>query len=141
MTKEELAARLNGRQYGHEITEAESIEARSARLVVVFGYSDDNTEFIGAFHDEVPSWDETEIYVSKSGVLPKHDKEDCSCDFCGYEEAKSKCELITARLASGPYVWETKIPHATFEIMEDGDVYCRGIVFSIDDIRAMPAVL
>jgi hypothetical protein len=33
------------------------------------------------------------------------------------------------------WVYETKIPHATFIIKEDDDNYCRGIVFSIDDLK------
>ena len=28
----------------------------------------------------------------------------------------------------------TDIPHKTFDIMEDGEIYCRGIVFSLDDL-------
>jgi DNA-binding XRE family transcriptional regulator len=29
---------------------------------------------------------------------------------------------------------KTDIPHATFDITEDGELFCRGIVFSIDDL-------
>ena len=39
MTKEELAAKLNGREYGQEITDAESTEAGKAGLLVIFGAS------------------------------------------------------------------------------------------------------
>ena len=41
MTKEELAATLNGREYNHEITKEEEAEARENGLVVIFGASDD----------------------------------------------------------------------------------------------------
>lgn len=50
MTKEELAARLDGREYGSEMTEDEEAEAKEAGLLVIFGYSDDSIEFRGAFH-------------------------------------------------------------------------------------------
>jgi hypothetical protein len=37
----------------------------------------------------------------------------------------------------GGYSWqyETDIPHATFEIVEDGEKYCKGIVFNLADIK------
>ena len=34
-----------------------------------------------------------------------------------------------------PWTYETNIPHAEFVMYEDGDPYCRGIVFSMDSIR------
>jgi hypothetical protein len=30
--------------------------------------------------------------------------------------------------------YETDIPHATFDVLEDGEVYCRGIVFALADL-------
>ncbi len=34
------------------------------------------------------------------------------------------------------YSWtfRTDIPHATFEVVEDGEPYCRGIVFALADV-------
>ncbi len=43
MTKEELAALINGRKYRHELTDKEEKAAKDARLVVVFGASDDRS--------------------------------------------------------------------------------------------------
>lgn len=42
MIAKELAQLLNGRQYGKEITQLEEAEAKRSKLVVLFGYSDDN---------------------------------------------------------------------------------------------------
>lgn len=33
------------------------------------------------------------------------------------------------------WAYVTEIPHETFMVYEDGESYCRGIVFSIDDVR------
>ena len=33
------------------------------------------------------------------------------------------------------WILETEIPHSTFVIMEDGETYCRGIVFSLEDVK------
>jgi hypothetical protein len=32
---------------------------------------------------------------------------------------------------------ETEIPHETFDIMEDGELFCRGVVFHVDDVKAV----
>jgi hypothetical protein len=43
---------------------------------------------------------------------------------------------IEAVWAEDGYSWtyRTDIPHATFEITEDGEPYCRGIVFALADL-------
>jgi len=33
------------------------------------------------------------------------------------------------------FTYTTNIEHETFDIMEDGDTYCRGIVFSLDSMN------
>ena len=43
----EFANRLNGREYGQELTPAEAQRAKEAGIVVVFGASDDLMEFRG----------------------------------------------------------------------------------------------
>ena len=43
---------------------------------------------------------------------------------------------ITAVWDTDGYSWiyQTDIPHATFEIVEDGAPYCRGIIFALADV-------
>lgn len=53
MNRDKMAALLNGRSYGEEITENECAIAQAHGLVVVFGYSDDNVELRRAIHDEI----------------------------------------------------------------------------------------
>ena len=52
-----FAEKLGTRQIGKEITKEEEAEAKAAGLVVVFGYSDDGTEFRGAIRDEAGTGD------------------------------------------------------------------------------------
>jgi hypothetical protein len=129
----ELAQLLNGRQYGNEITRDEMQLARENSLVVVFGYSDDNMEFCGAIDDEVSCYDGGDAHVSATGLLLNK----CDCEDCPYfQEQKRSAKKITAVWGRGGYSWiyETQIPHVTFDITEDGEKYCRGIVFSLSDI-------
>jgi hypothetical protein len=32
---------------------------------------------------------------------------------------------------------ETEIPHENFNIMEDGELFCRGVVFHVDNVKAV----
>ena len=52
MTAKELAEKLNGREYGNDITDEEATAAKKAGLLVIYGYSDDNIEFRGIIYDE-----------------------------------------------------------------------------------------
>jgi hypothetical protein len=133
----ELAARLNGREYGNEITKEEEAEAKQNNLVVCFGYSDDITEFRGAIDEECGAGD------------------DASHEFFWHSRT-SKFRVITQRedynnlIANGwvpPKIWfsvrvewcpddvktswrlTSSIPYESFEIYEDGDLYCIGCVF------------
>ena len=79
LTKEELAAQLNGRSYGSEITLAECEVADESGLVVVVGYSDDGAVFHGAIHDEADAYDGGRIELTQAGIFQSecHDGTDC----------------------------------------------------------------
>ena len=135
MTTKELAAMLDGNQYGKEITKEQEALAKDNGLVVVYGYSDDNVELAGAFDDEVGAFDGTTLYVTREGVLQEPD---CGYDGCKYfEAAKANAQEIKAIWGNtGNPCWsfETTIPHETFRIYEDEELFCVGIVFSVDQI-------
>ncbi|KZL88683.1 hypothetical protein [Clostridium magnum] len=130
MDIKEFANLLSGRQYGKEITKEEEQLAKEFGFVVVFGYSDDVVIFEGAISDEAGCYEGREIYIDSNGIF-----EGCECE-CKYSIlAKEKAKAIEA-IWGKEYSWEykTSIPHETFEIFEDGEKYCRGIVFDIKDL-------
>lgn len=135
MTSKELAALLDGNKYGNEITREQVALAAENGLVVVFGYSDDNVELCGAFNDEVGAFDGTTFHVTRDGVLPEPE---CGYDKCKYfEAAKASAREIKAIWGNtGNPCWsfETDIPHETFNIYEDEELFCVGIVFAVHDI-------
>lgn len=137
MDVKELAAKLNGREYCREITDEEAKQAKEAGLVVVFGASDDLIEFRGAIRDEGEA--PGDVLIDTKGVLPSWDSASESEESAQeYFERKAKARTIEALFAKDPgYTWiyKTDIPHETFEIVEDGEPYCRGIVFSINDLK------
>lgn len=135
MTAKELAAMITGREYGDEIAQEEINQAAEAGLVVVYGYSDDNVELRGAIDDEVECYNGGIIRVTKSGVLWTPD---CGQDDCPYFAiAKRNAKTIFAKWHDeGNPCWsfEIDIPHETFKIFEDGELFCIGIVFSVEDL-------
>lgn len=141
-TKEALAALLSGREYREEMSKFEAAQAKAAGLVVVFGWSDDNVELRGAIDDEVGAFDGTTVRATPLGLLKHWD----SVDHDDEAEAETYFEMKRAGFreikvlwaAEPDYSWtfKTDIPHATFEITEDGEPYCRGIVFALTDVFA-----
>lgn len=139
MTKEQLAAMLNGREYGAEITKAEAMQAKTDGLLVIYGASDDLVEFDGAFCDEASAYEGAVVRVYPEGILQAWEdlEKDDEDDVEGYFADKKRSIQVTADWDTQGYSWviETDIPHATFEIMDDGEKYCRGIVIAVSDIK------
>jgi len=140
LTTKELAALLNGREIDDEITEAESKRAKENNLVVVYGASDDLMEFEGAIYDEMGAYQGTTVRLNKNGIVdcPRDADRDICYENCPYfHQVLKSAKTIKAIWGERNIDWtyETDIPHETFDIMEDGEVYCRGIVFSMDDLQ------
>jgi hypothetical protein len=138
MTTREFADKMNGREYGSEITREEEQLAKENGLVIVFGYSDDNMEFRGAINDEVGCYDGGEAKVTEKGILGEPPcSEDCDSNRCPYyASAKKNAKTIRAVWCakdSASWTYKTDIPHETFNIFEDGELFCIGIVFALAD--------
>lgn len=137
VTKEEFALMLTGREYGEEMTKIDETSAKNSGLVVIFGYSDDNVELRGSINDEVGCYNGAVFRLHRNGVLQSHDSRDCECEYCGYDDLAKRCAEIEALWCKeGDYSWtyKTELPHATFEIVEDGGPFCRGIVIEAKDL-------
>ena len=136
-TKETLAALLNGREYRSEITKEETAEAKASGLVVVFGYSDDNAEMVGAINDEVGCYEGGDFRVDAKGLLEdweeleKRHKEEVAI----WLQRDERAFTVKAIWDQDGYSWtyKTSLPHATFDILKDGEKYCRGIVFELPE--------
>lgn len=137
MTKEELAAQLNGLEYPALIPGALIVAAQSSGLVILCGASDDLMEFYGARREEIGCYDGGTAFVNADGVLPDRDCLDGDDEIAEYTARKQTARAIEALWCKEPgYSWtyKTDIPHATFEVVEDGGPYCRGIVFALPDL-------
>lgn len=136
MTAKELAQALDGREISCEIDELYEKRACESGLVVVFGYSDDNAEFRGAIDDEVGCFEGGTIRLTKEGVIQEPD---CGEEDCKYfKECTKGAKTIEAvwddNEVGAAWSYKTDIPHGTFNIYEDGELFCVGIVFSVEDL-------
>ena len=134
MNQKEVAALLNGRQYRDEITPEIMFSIKETDIVIVFGASDDLMEFRGAANDEIGCYDGGNAYLDSGGLIENK----CCEDDCHYFKEKKKAAIVIEALwdSEDPYSWtyKTEIPHTTFNIHEDDELYCRGIVFNLSDV-------
>ena len=143
MNIQEFASMLNGRQYSNEMTKQEEAQAKELGFVVIFGCSDDLCELRGAIDDEVDCYDGGEFSINSAGIVARPD---CDC-----EHARKWHNQQFASAAAIEVVWcprnqndevemtwgyrlPESIPHATFDILDDEEHYCRGVVFELKSV-------
>jgi hypothetical protein len=112
-------------------------QAINSGLVIVFGSSNDRMVIEGAIGDDLEAMGGRTISVYKYSVLGSKDDIHNDKDLNKWLKNKSASKEIDAMWACDDnYSWtyKTDIPHATFAILKAGSSYCRGIVFSVDEI-------
>ena len=137
LSKELLAGLLTGRKYGSEMAKEEEQQAKAAGLIVIFGASDDLMEFRGLVDDERGYYPGRVALIDAAGLLPvREDVEDDDVlkDFFAREPAARAVEALWCVEEGYSWTFRTNVPHATFEIVEDGEPYCRGIVIDVADL-------
>lgn len=97
-------------QYRKELSLMAAAVAEENGLVVVFGASDDLCEIRGAEDDEIDCFDGGEATIAGAKVKINWNED-------GYS-----------------WTYDTDVPHECFDVYEDDEKYCRGIVFSILDV-------
>jgi hypothetical protein len=135
-----IADSLKDLEYPVRIPSATVAAAKEAGLVIVYGASDDLMEFDGAIYDEVGVNNGGTVQVDIEGLIPDFeslDKDDQAA-LKTYFVRDGNGKTIEALWCAEPeYSWtyKTDIPHETFEVWEDGEHYCRGIVFQLADCK------
>ena len=126
LTHDDFAKKINGREYGNEITKEEINQARENGLVMVYGSSDDLMEFVGAIEEEVNCLTGGYFRINSKNLKVKK----------GDVTSKNKIYADwNNRNKNASWCYDTEIHHSTFNIYEYGELYCIGIVFSIYDLH------
>lgn len=138
LTASEAATRLDGGEYSNEGSHELFAEMKAAGLVAVFGASDDLMELRGAVHDEVGCYGGGIAYFTKDGLLTNDCDSDDRCPY--FHKIREAAAPIESLWDDGGFSWryKTSIPHHEFKIFEDGEPYCEGIVFALQDVEAQP---
>lgn len=139
MTIQEFAKQLQGREYPFEPRKEEVAMAKANRWVIVFGASDDLVEFRGAVYDEdgAPGVH----LIGKSGLLQQPDDEemetlrkfghDWNTDISNRALIRITSHWMPNDPKGASWAYEVNADHATFDVMEDGEIYCRGMVVAL----------
>ena len=138
LTKEDVVKELNGTKYPLYPTEEQKQSWKDAGLVVVYGASDDLCELAGAIYDEQGA--PGEVLLNRNGTIFEYPLDCDSCEDCRFvqKEKENTVKLLSAWDKEGySFIFHINVPYATFDIIDedDGSKYCRGIVFSLDDLR------
>jgi hypothetical protein len=134
----ELAALLNGREYGSELAEMEELQARKDGLLVIFGYSDDNIELRGAFRDEIGANNGRTLFLHRTGIIDRSEAEDCDRCRERLKEQADQCVAVPCLWNANGWSWWITPPSlptvGTFEIYDGGEPYCRGLVLTVAEL-------
>lgn len=119
---QDMAMKMSGVQHGNE--EQFRDELREKNMSIIFGYSDDCMEADGVMYDEYPVFD-----GGSAAIL-----DECFVAVAGH--AYTEVFAIWNDDKDGAsWRYEAEFPHAEFLIFDGEELYCRGIVFSIDDLK------
>lgn len=125
ITAKELAEKLNGRAYGDGF---DDVKQRKAVWLLFTVHLMISWSLMGAIYDEGGCFDGGRVYFDRNGVD---------------QEGEERANWIDAVWCDGmnrdglPAAWtyKTDIPCEHFDIWEDGEIYCVGLVFSIEDLK------
>jgi hypothetical protein len=137
MTKEQFAGLLNRRQYSKEITKDECQLAKKNGLLVAFGHSDDCLELRGILHDEYYSYDGSieHFGINQNNQLVHiSDETVASLKEWGVKTFSIQAIWCPTSIDSSWLITTDDLPFATFDIFEDDNLFCRGIVIDKQDI-------
>jgi hypothetical protein len=140
MTKEDASALLHGREYRNEMTRTEEEIFRDSGLVIAIGQSDDIGGLFGAISDEIGAYNGGEARLirlrGKLIIRPTQDNED-ELIICGWVPPKIVAAIKFEWCPSdfeGSWRISANVPFSTFDITEDGKLFCRGVVIETDGL-------
>jgi len=148
MTVKQWAEKLNGREYREEVSGEEQKQMADDGVIAAYGASDNLLEFRGALYDEYSAWEgaEAKLFKNNNGMVELY-CDDRNDNFRGDQLLLTAAQIVKMLIIKATWApnelpdtsWliETSIPHEHFDIMEDGALYCRGIVFHMNDVPAV----
>ena len=152
-TKEEFALRLHRNECSNllpgecynETKDNDRAIAKENGFIVMYGQGDSDVIICGAAEGEFCTYEGSTIYTIDDRII----ENEILCDFTleyshetlvkslvkhGFVKTTKKINVIWSK-SEIQWKFETDIPHATFDIMEGSEIFCRGIVISQEDLK------
>lgn len=129
-----VAKQLQGCQYPLRLGKETKSQLRDAGIVIVHGASDDIMSFKGAIDDEVSCYEGGTAMVDAEGLLDENTEDMSEDELRHHLDRKARAKAIHALWSdhAGPaWTYNTEIRCETFEMLDDGEAYCIGLVFSL----------
>ncbi|MCD7826327.1 MAG: hypothetical protein LUH14_10270 [Clostridiaceae bacterium] len=138
MNIKKFAKSISGKEYGTpQFTKEEIQIAKNNKWVIVYGASDDLMELDGYIHDETEVYDGGIVHIQLpynhesgsvigGGVVGNYGLQNVMSIIAKWCEDKDSDGNVIS------WTYDTSVPHEEFNIFEDGEIYCRGIVFAAD---------
>lgn len=145
MNTTEIANKLDGIEYPPRVPKDIEAAAKTAGVVIAYGCSDDLVELHGAIREELDAYNGVAFMVTHQGLFPNVDRlienyrgpdlVNALRNYFAMEGYEVEIEALWGAEPDISWTFKTTIPHETFNIMEDGAVFCRGIVFRLEDVK------
>jgi hypothetical protein len=134
-----FAKRISGQEYPLNDRALDLDYAKANNLVICFGASDDLLELRGAIYEEIGAYEGTFVYVVNGKVITESDFEDKHFEAFEILNIPVPVTIVAAIWCESDKFpkdlkssWLIKVEgfeSAPFDVMEDGELYCRGAVF------------
>lgn len=128
ITAEELAKQLNGFDVNDSFTKAVINLAKNSNLVIVSAIGDDTIIFSGSLKDEFDLLHGGQIFMAKE------DSEYVPYTKQNKDKTRKVIEVFWDKHAVFKWKFLTLIKHSTYDLKKDGRSFCKGIIFSLNDI-------
>lgn len=136
-TLDDLVQLIGDLEYGDNIPETALNLAHQIGAAIIYGYSDDCILVEGMVADEAVAHGGGTFYVYSQGFLPLNSDLTLGEEVTTLNECRKlvrrfgKSVKVEVIMEQDGYYWQYKTdwPHKTFEIKEDGEPWCKGIVF------------
>lgn len=145
MNLKEWAEKLNNTEYGSNDISNANNELEKDGIVAVVGASDDLCEMYGAIYDEFDCYNGTTLYCNGDNFFSEKRKEDFLMyindeypEFYDICKQMFKDNVYYIKISDGKgcqFEYETNIPCERFNVIEDGELYCSGLLFYIKDLK------
>jgi len=128
ITAEELAKELNGFDVADRFTKGVINLAKNSNLVIVSAIGDDTIIFSGSLKDEFDLLHGGQIFMAKEGdeYVP-YTKQDIN-------KSRKVIEVFWDKHSLFKWKFLTLIKHVQYDLKKDGRSFCKGIVFSLNDV-------